>query len=86
MNWTLKVAPCVGAWIETTSYQKLSSDKVVAPCVGAWIETPNQRKKSIRFSWSRPVWARGLKHSLAFTRYNDADVAPCVGAWIETSM
>ena len=33
------VAPCVGAWIETTYRIKCYFCSVVAPCVGAWIET-----------------------------------------------
>ena len=34
-----KVAPCVGAWIETLLTSKTSASSTVAPCVGAWIET-----------------------------------------------
>ena len=33
----------------------------VAPPVGAWIETYMQAYKQIN-AWSRPPWARGLKH------------------------
>ena len=35
----LKVAPRVGAWIETLSSESLDSHFDVAPRVGAWIET-----------------------------------------------
>ena len=35
----LKVAPYVGAWIETSVLLSLSKMKIVAPYVGAWIET-----------------------------------------------
>jgi len=34
------VAPCVGAWIETSHKTVLCVLVKVAPCVGAWIETP----------------------------------------------
>ncbi len=34
-----KVAPHVGAWIETIKKEKLNELYVVAPHVGAWIET-----------------------------------------------
>ena len=34
-----KVAPYVGAWIETKKQFVLSQDDIVAPYVGAWIET-----------------------------------------------
>ena len=34
-----KVAPCVGAWIETTLEANYIVQPEVAPCVGAWIET-----------------------------------------------
>ena len=34
-----RVAPYVGAWIETDIALRLSIDKDVAPYVGAWIET-----------------------------------------------
>jgi len=33
------VAPCVGAWIETTEIEEVIDRAMVAPCVGAWIET-----------------------------------------------
>ena len=35
----VRVAPRVGAWIETSDDLKLSDDDLVAPRVGAWIET-----------------------------------------------
>ena len=34
------VAPCVGAWIETSIPTFWIRLLIVAPCVGAWIETP----------------------------------------------
>jgi len=33
------VAPCVGAWIETSDAYEKNQIEFVAPCVGAWIET-----------------------------------------------
>ncbi len=36
-----KVAPFVGAWIETIDIQPLPDKATVAPFVGAWIETDN---------------------------------------------
>ncbi len=35
----VKVAPRVGAWIETKGYQDTGKKCLVAPRVGAWIET-----------------------------------------------
>ena len=34
-----KVAPYVGAWIETSLYRLQNFNRYVAPYVGAWIET-----------------------------------------------
>jgi len=34
---------------------------------------------------SRPVWARGLKHSFIDFIFKNQNVAPRVGAWIETT-
>ena len=34
-----RVAPLVGAWIETLDLEVISTDPLVAPLVGAWIET-----------------------------------------------
>ena len=43
------VAPCVGAWIETSVHSSYSANKSVAPCVGAWIETASLLPSSHRF-------------------------------------
>ncbi len=55
-----RVAPYVGAWIETLSALPSQSGFLVAPYVGAWIETI-----SILFvvslAKSHPTWVRGLK-------------------------
>ena len=42
-----KVAPYVGAWIETTQSEKMRYLKDVAPYVGAWIETKSIDNVSI---------------------------------------
>ena len=39
MEYTLTVAPRVGAWIETLIFLTLFLLRMVAPRVGAWIET-----------------------------------------------
>ena len=77
-----KVAPCVGAWIETLTEQLKEQRLQVAPCVGAWIETETKAGRAWR-TQSRPAWARGLKLALFAKRFINV-VAPCVGAWIET--
>ena len=56
-----KVAPYVGAWIETLIGGKISSGISVAPYVGAWIETPQQHGDEAS-GQSHPMWVRGLKH------------------------
>ena len=33
------VTPCVGVWIETTSWFDNTPGTLVTPCVGVWIET-----------------------------------------------
>ena len=55
-----KVAPRVGAWIETyiSNYSICKTD--VAPRVGAWIETWIYTN-SLSARRSHPVWVRGLK-------------------------
>ena len=57
----MKVAPYVGAWIETCGQIPISSKSYVAPYVGAWIETDDSFSKSVK-KVSHPTWVRGLKH------------------------
>ena len=59
--WIPKVAPHVGAWIETFSCALSSSMRCVAPHVGAWIETLGSSFGSAADSASHPMWVRGLK-------------------------
>ena len=40
LSHAIEVAPRVGAWIETVSFNYEPIGSVVAPRVGAWIETP----------------------------------------------
>jgi len=51
--------------------------------VGAWIETL-WRPGCDLTGWSRPAWARGLKHHVSPEKIVLFLVAPRVGAWIET--
>ena len=55
-----KVAPRVGAWIETPLEKERQKELVVAPRVGAWIETILFCKTMVLLK-SHPVWVRGLK-------------------------
>ena len=65
----LRVAPYVGAWIETTILKVLRRYSLVAPYVGAWIETPAQNSQ-LAVLLSHPMWVRGLKpfHPTAVNR------------------
>ena len=62
----LHVAPYVGAWIETDSYDTFDESTDVAPYVGAWIETFRTCSERTR-DWSHPTWVRGLKHTYILT-------------------
>ena len=55
-----KVAPYVGAWIETFDLTLVDLQMLVAPYVGAWIET-HQRQCHQNLGQSHPTWVRGLK-------------------------
>ena len=55
-----KVAPLVGAWIETDLTQDSPEFRIVAPLVGAWIET-SAPYLAASVSMSHPSWVRGLK-------------------------
>ena len=56
-----RVAPRVGAWIETKQELISKRQKKVAPRVGAWIETVVMATMSQDTARSHPVWVRGLK-------------------------
>ena len=78
-----RVAPRVGAWIETSVTTWQWSHEDVAPRVGAWIETLKNRTAT-DLPRSRPAWARGLKPLFMAEKFFNTKVAPRVGAWIET--
>ena len=78
-----KVAPLVGAWIETLHIQVNAVEELVAPLVGAWIETEDIDGSAARPE-SHPSWVRGLKPTVLFMVVIALSVAPLVGAWIET--
>ena len=61
MYYRHRVAPRVGAWIETVWTCGAVAQRSVAPRVGAWIETSSTRKSATPRR-SLPVWERGLKH------------------------
>ena len=56
-----KVAPYVGAWIETDRRRQGPASLHVAPYVGAWIETELTARTWIPTIKSHPTWVRGLK-------------------------
>ena len=59
MYYRHRVAPRVGACIETYNCIALLKLAVVAPRVGAWIET-QWLQKSTGSTWTwHPVWERG---------------------------
>ena len=60
-QFVVKVAPHVGAWIETHARQYHSVSAEVAPHVGAWIETAEKTSERLA-QQSHPTWVRGLKH------------------------
>ena len=78
-----KVAPLVGAWIETSIRDDIFELKTVAPLVGAWIETLRSAIALQKYK-SHPSWVRGLKLILIVLLPFKVLVAPLVGAWIET--
>ena len=80
-----RVAPLVGAWIETAWALDGMSRPSVAPLVGAWIETGGQTDGRSRPSTSLPSWGRGLKLQHRARPQQLLFVAPLVGAWIETA-
>ena len=78
----MRVAPCVGAWIEIHYELSEILSYNVAPCVGAWIEIFDNCW-IIRAPGSLLAWERGLKYTMNYQKFYPTTVAPCVGAWIE---
>ena len=56
-----RVAPHVGAWIETILVYNDNPLSYVAPHVGAWIETAASTAAAASTNASLPMWERGLK-------------------------
>jgi len=79
----LCVAPCVGAWIESSKHRFRPVVDNVAPCVGAWIETSPTRTDGDGLIVAPCVGAWIETYSSHDITGGDK-VAPCVGAWIET--
>ena len=79
-----RVAPHVGAWIETVRLARIGKKSCVAPHVGAWIETLEPLAQTYDAIRSLPTWERGLKPYIKRKFLHLELVAPHVGAWIET--
>ena len=62
-----RVAPRVGAWIETFEFEAREHGLIVAPRVGAWIETLSRVMVTTKPLTSHPVWVRGLKHDFVLS-------------------
>ena len=78
-----RVAPRVGAWIETKGRCPLAVGDSVAPRVGAWIETYDNDLLTISGTVAPRVgaWIETLN---VLGVVLNMIVAPRVGAWIET--
>ena len=83
MHLQRKVAPYVGAWIETRRAKRNEVEINVAPYVGAWIETSIitflKCAKSVA-----PYVGAWIETGLMVLPHRITLVAPYVGAWIET--
>ena len=62
-----RVAPYMGAWIETLRLRKILIGLGVAPYMGAWIETSKQITP-YSADLSHPIWVRGLKQKYALNQ------------------
>ena len=79
-----KVAPYVGAWIETGINKAAKKmNKMSHP---TWVRglKLNIKPVSIGVARSHPTWVRGLKLFSWSNIVSSCGVAPYVGAWIET--
>ena len=79
----LKVAPYVGAWIETTEQSKGIKEYESHPMWVRGLKQHHEEQKQSR-GWSHPMWVRGLKLFNVWRGMVGIIVAPYVGAWIET--
>ena len=79
-----RVAPYVGAWIETRLGRCPPVMYSVAPYVGAWIETQRISQKAT-ISQVAPYVGAWIETTDDNATANNSIVAPYVGAWIETA-
>ena len=79
-----KVAPHVGAWIETLVKSSKYLLDVVAPHVGAWIETFVSRTTYTSVHSVAPHVGAWIETRSFEAVMSPTTVAPHVGAWIET--
>ena len=79
----IRVAPYVGAWIETPNSLESRLTTIVAPYVGAWIETP-QLVSWLGHSHVAPYVGAWIETPSVQKQTQAKQVAPYVGAWIET--
>ena len=79
----IRVTPCVGVWIETTSNQLHENN---FPSHPAWVcGLKLDYKVQVKFAgMSHPAWVCGLKPKLKKDYQWTHSVTPCVGVWIET--
>ncbi len=78
-----KVAPFMGAWIETTSSNSSNKSAPVAPFMGAWIETLSSVLSSTN-SIVAPFMGAWIETNSTRVVSVPMAVAPFMGAWIET--
>ena len=78
-----KVAPHVGAWIETPDKLLTLSCQTSHPM---WVRglKPLRIASGVAPHVSHPMWVRGLKQFKTRKSLGEIRVAPHVGAWIET--
>ncbi len=79
-----RVAPPVGAWVETGCIPLSLWFVAVAPPVGAWVETMNCPSALYSCKVAPPVGA-WVETATNFPVSDEVLVAPPVGAWVETS-
>ena len=79
-----KVAPHVGAWIETATLPCPIMAQMSHPM---WVRGLKQHLQYSDYQGvsSHPMWVRGLKQQNDHRSLKQGFVAPHVGAWIETN-
>ena len=81
-----RVAPRVGAWVETSASGRVPSRSTRSRPAWARGLKHQQAHAGQHINLSRPAWARGLKHPPVHFDHRALAVAPRVGAWVETSV